>query len=248
MTSDELLPRTAQYHLRESIPPPPPPPPPPPLVVSDGNLGPRAPHRPPSTVGNVQTTMGDYNDNRPPSRRADYPSARVIPAAMLSSRPRPLPRREHEPVHLTSADDQFPLINLGDDSTPPPRTLSPPIPPLFNVSITCDEPSGDEEEESSPATLADRSRRDRMLSSSPSSSEDDVEEGWTTSVPRDGPYTGSRRRRRRATPSKIEWAVDGVNEDAETEMRKKVEVLAPHARFFIEREKSMVSIKFDPPV
>lgn len=26
-----------------------------------------------------------------------------------------------------------------------------------------------------------------------------------------------------------------------------VEVLKPHARFFIEREKSMVSIKFDPP-
>jgi hypothetical protein len=53
-----------------------------------------------------------------------------------------------------------------------------------------------------------------------------------------------RRRRRRREPSRIEVA----NSDALDGNSKAAEVLAPHARFFIRRRKSCVTVRFDPPV
>jgi hypothetical protein len=57
--------------------------------------------------------------------------------------------------------------------------------------------------------------------------------------------------RRRHMPSLIEAAVhpseSGTHSNA-TEAPIRPEVMVPHARFFIERHKSMVSLKFDPPV
>ena len=59
-----------------------------------------------------------------------------------------------------------------------------------------------------------------------------------------------RRSRRRAEPSKIEVVQQPSTADAgEVDANSPTkDVLAPHAKFFIEREKSVVSIKFDPPV
>ena len=231
MTTNDLLTRTVQYHLREPSPASPPGPPP----VDEGNEGnsrrPYSSSR--SGIGIMQS------DRRPPSRRADYSFDRTIP----------------EPISDTSwvrpdgeiVSRPFPSIDPGDDSTPPPRTMSPPIPPLFNVTTTCDAPSGDEEEESHPAILADRSRRDRELSPI-TSNDEDYGDDWAINASRGAGLRRRRRGTRRATPSKLELTVDDGGEDAESEVRKRVDVLAPHARFFIEKDKSMVSVKFDPPV
>ncbi|KLJ07516.1 hypothetical protein EMPG_17032 [Blastomyces silverae] len=60
------------------------------------------------------------------------------------------------------------------------------------------------------------------------------------------------RGRRRLVPSLIEPSSTLRNRDTLTDGSKPTasdpEVMKPHARFFIEKEKSMVSIKFDPPV
>ena len=234
MTANDLLTRTSQYHLRESSP------------------GPLPPARgsPPAHEGNMDESRRSYNprpsagtsqfDRRPPSRRADYPFTRTIPAPISDTS---WVRPDGEIV-----SNPFPLIDLGDDSTPPPRTMSPPIPPLFNVTTTCEVPSGDEEEESHPAILADRSRRDREVS--PISSDDDGDFGdrWVINGSRGVDVRRRRCGNRRETPSKLELTADDDDEDAESGVRKKVDVLAPHARFFIEKDKSMVSVKFDPPV
>ncbi|OJD12590.1 hypothetical protein ACJ73_09324 [Blastomyces percursus] len=68
----------------------------------------------------------------------------------------------------------------------------------------------------------------------------------------DATGTLSGRGRRRLVPSLIEPSSTLRNRDALTNGSKPAasdpEVMKPHARFFIEKEKSMVSIKFDPPV
>ena len=51
-----------------------------------------------------------------------------------------------------------------------------------------------------------------------------------------------RRGKRREEPSRVEIVSDGGNDGG------KEGPLAPHARFFIEREKSLVSVSFEPPV
>jgi hypothetical protein len=53
-------------------------------------------------------------------------------------------------------------------------------------------------------------------------------------------HHGHRRSRRRAKPSKVEV---GISNSAE-----RMQILPPHARFFIQRDSSVVSVKFDPPV
>ena len=72
-----------------------------------------------------------------------------------------------------------------------------------------------------------------------------------------GPWRGSRRRRAapsriNITPAPVSQATDGIengngNEDSDTG-KAAPEVLAPHARFFIRRDKSCVTVRFDPPV
>lgn len=102
------------------------------------------------------------------------------------------------------------------------------------------------------ATLADRLRRDHLPLLPIVDSSDGTEDGdlsrWVT--PRARTATRHRRNRRRAVPSRIEVAAPPATEEAANgaEARPPVEVLAPHARFFIEREKSMISIKFEPLV
>ena len=123
----------------------------------------------------------------------------------------------------------------------------------FNVTTHCDQPSEDEEEESSPQTLADRYERDHfqrehVLPSFSPTSDEDAEEALERAViaRRMGVpghhLPGRRRGRRRDSPSRVEVALDG---DGKVGGRN---ILAPHARFFIDREKSTVTVSFDPHV
>lgn len=224
MTSEDLLERTAHYIFHESSPP-----------------------SRPSTSASVDDFYGitrssviqrlaadgtiiQTNENRPPSRRADYPTSRAIPPPISNSR---VPRAPDG----SSAREQ---ISEGS-ALSSRRTSSPSL--NFIVTTDYDDHSGDEEEESSPAVLADRYSRD-LLPSSYSSSEDDEQDPidrWASNRPRAaGVPPGLRSSPRRATPSRIVYAAP---EDEEVD-----NVLEPHARFFIERRESMVSIRFDPPV
>ena len=58
-------------------------------------------------------------------------------------------------------------------------------------------------------------------------------------------HTYYRRSSRRTEPSKIEIVGPA---DAGGDKRPSKEVLAPHARFFIEKTRSVVSVRFDPAV
>lgn len=71
-------------------------------------------------------------------------------------------------------------------------------------------------------------------------------------------------RNRRDVPSHIQVAAPPINNssplnlavvatghnaaDSTTKSAPTADILAPHARFFIRRDKSAVSVKFDPPV
>ena len=192
------------------------------------------------------------DENRPLSRRRDSGANRAIPPSISNSITRNT-RFNHDIPNNTSSNNNnpFPLIDIGDDSTPPPRTTTAPETTGFNITNTCNDPSSDEEEESSEATLADLFRRDRLPPPYSSSTEEDDEEALERAMRRVGHLRGppsQRRSRRRAKPSRIEvaWPHNATGSEAEKGVVK--DVLAPHARFFIESERSVVSIKFDPPV
>ncbi len=190
--------------------------------------------------GGAQITLTEY---RPTSRRRDSNGNRVVPPPISDLVPRSL-RYNNEVTSIRSSSNPFP-IDLDFQSQPPPPTTTLAQASDFAVSTTCDSPSSDEEEPSSAATLADLYRRDHMpppydISSTDSESEGGLERAMRRA--RDmgiSPSRIHRRHRRRAEPSRIEAT------DAEEEGK---EVLQPHARFFIERERSVVSVKFDPPV
>lgn len=101
----------------------------------------------------------------------------------------------------------------------------------------------------SAATLADRFRRDH-LSSNVDSSSDSTEDGEDlTRIISSGARLIARQRRssRQDAPSRIE-IVEPDKTDQTLYGKPEGSCLFPHARFFIERDKSMTSIKFDPPV
>lgn len=219
MSASDLLPRTARYQLRGSSP----------LRESD----------------DLEPSYSDEaNEGRPLSRRRDSSAQRSVPPPISNSATRSY---QHDNTRGTGiADDPFPLIDLGDDSTPPPQTLVPPEPSDFTVTTSCNDPSSDEEEPSSAATLADRLRRDRLLPPYELSSDEDTEDGLERNIRRaralgfPSSHTYYRRGSRRAEPSKIE-VVDATHVSGEG--RENKELLAPHARFFIERTRRYVVAK-----
>ncbi|CAF9917432.1 MAG: hypothetical protein ALECFALPRED_011149, partial [Alectoria fallacina] len=223
MLASDLLTRTAQYQMRD----------PSPLQESE-DLEP--------------LISDDANERRPLSRRRDSSNQRPVPPPVSNSAARRYRRNNNRSTRTSS--HPFPLIDLGDDSTPPPQTSTPPELSDFTVTTTCNDPSSDEEEPSSAATLADRLRRDRVPPPYELSSDEDTEDGLERVMRRaramgiPPSHTYYRRSSRRAEPSKIE--IVGAA-DVSGEGREK-EVLAPHARFFIERTRSVVSVGFDPPV
>lgn len=119
MTSSDLLPRTAQYQRRD----------PSPLSQDDEEFN---------------SLWDNADENRPLSRRRDSGSHRTIPPAISNSVARSI-RYNNETANTNSNNNPFTLIDLGDDSAPPPRILSPPGNLGFSVETTCTDPSSDEE-------------------------------------------------------------------------------------------------------
>ncbi len=166
--------------------------------------------------------------------------------------------------HAADAAEDCDYLPVNLDSAP--QNASAPTPPPFTVTTECSDESGDEELVSSPATMADRHRRDSFWFS-PSEVEDDDDEGIGLAEP--GPPLmgppGHRPARRRVIPSRIDARPETLSQaqaqdqtqapapSAEEDLKPEddiqdQEIMTPHARFFIKREKSMISIRFDPPV
>ena len=251
MTSEDLLSRTAHYHPHSTSPPPP-------IhstihyrnqiIDNETQLPEEDPDAEPETQLNDHAAYlhnqdilryrqwqatHPYND-RPPSRRTDYPIARPL----FPPYNRPRLRPTHRQLVLESTDTTTPTPNQTDSnhaSTHRRRTF--PLP--FRIETSCDDPSGDEEEVTEEIVMTDRTRRAHMIHlSSSSDDDDDVDRSsWT------------RRRVPRLTkPREIEWREDeAVAARGEGKEGEQV-MLVPHATFFIEREKCAVSVKFDPPV
>lgn len=198
-----------------------------------------------STLNRMRPSLPQsaYVSARPPSRRTGYPAARVVPTSISAAGARRM-QEQYEAWHAT--DD--------DDSTPPPDAVYPPMsitsipvtprarhstPPLFNVTASCNDPSGDEEELTPPEIMHDRQRRRTLVESD----DDDLDEE---------DYTNRPIRRIRAAPRKIEWIDQGSSSYSAGRAGGvpaiPPEILLPHAKFFIEKRKHVVSLKFDPPV
>ena len=237
MDAGGLVRRTSQYHLRSTSLP---------NHATDSEISPPTRSHP---------------DYRPVSRRRDSAS-REVPPPLSDGLPRAAARPTSWGMGRYYADSDITFRDLNHPAlqSPPMNALSAASHPNlarvdqeFNVTTHCDQPSDDEEEESSPQTLADRyqrefSARERRQSSFSPTSDEDADEAINRAVTaRRLGMSPSRIRslgpaRRRHSPSRIEVAQEGDEEsDGST-------VLAPHAKFFIESEKSTVSVSFDPPV
>lgn len=236
MEADGLLARTSKYQLRESN-----------LEETEELRVTMRTSRPPrlSTDDDDEARQqSTYSmEYRPTSRRRDSNGNRIVPPPVSDLLPRSL-RYNNEATSTRNSSILFP-IDLDFQTSPSLPATTPAEPSGFAITTTCDSPSSDEEEPSSAATLADLYRRDHMPPPYGSSSTDSDSEGGLERAMRRArnggisPSRMHRRHRRRAIPSKIEVAsADGKGD----------EVLQPHARFFIERERSVVSVKFDPPV
>ena len=200
------------------------------------------------------------SEHRPLSRRRDSTSRTVPPpiSDSLLHTYQQVIRDLHRPYPLLQ--EAFPLPDdlgrsaaaAGHDANTPNRSTAPYNTPIedqgFNVTTHCDEPTEDEEEESTLETLADRAQREQMPISFPPTSDEDTEDAIERArqarrlglLP--GPSRRGRRARKRGLPSRIEVMPDAEGTGGRDD------VLVPHARFFIEREKSVVSVSFDPPV
>ena len=219
MSDSDLLARTAQYQMRDTSP-----------LEESEDLEP--------------LFSDDANEHRPLSRRRDSSAQRTVPPPISNSAVRRY-RRNNTRSTITT-NHPFPLVDLSDDSTPPPQTSNPLERSDFTVITSCNDPSSDEEEPSSAATLADRLRRDRLLPPYEPASDEDTEDGLERNMQRvramgiPSSHTYHRRGSRRAEPSKIE--IVGAA-DVSEEGRANTEVLPPHARFFIERTRRYVCSK-----
>ncbi|KAI4177809.1 MAG: hypothetical protein LQ343_000273 [Gyalolechia ehrenbergii] len=183
------------------------------------------------------TPQGDHEQVRPPSRRrAEDGAHRFIPP--------PISSNSNDVWHGPASQTRN--SSLQDTASSNTR----PVQSHFNVSIDCDNHSDDDEEESSEATLADRHHRDRIPSSHYSSDEMDDPDfaNYVLSAgTRRLQAPGNRRHRRRTAPRII--GIDELSAAEEGSQAKEGgDVLVPHAAIFIEKEKSMVSVKFEPIV
>lgn len=234
MTSSDLLDRTSQYQMQG--------------------------HSPLQNIDESEPLFSDDpNENRPLSRRRDSSVQRIIPPPIsnLTSRSNNhnMGTTYNADVNGTSASrNSLQHIDRGDDNVSNPRSGIHPAASEFAVTTTCNDPSSDEEETSSAATLADRYRRDRLLPPYELSSEEDTEDGLeramrrarSMGIPSSQNYY--RRSRRKAQPSKIEIMRPAGVASLDSRSGESKRVLAPHASFFIERDRSVISVKFDPPV
>lgn len=235
MSDKDLISRTSAYQLRSRT-----------LedIDSDGEM--------------VSAPSPITSEHRPLSRRRDSTSRTVPPPIsqsliqtyqqVIRDLPRPFSQLENFPL----PDNLGQSAAAADIATTLSRSTAPYNTPIedqgFNVTTHCDEPTEDEEEESTLETLEDRAQREQMPISFPQTSDEDTEDATERArqvrrlglLP--GPSRRGRRARKRGLPSRIEVMPDGEGPGGRDEL------LMPHARFFIEREKSVVSVSFDPPV
>ena len=217
MSSSDLLARTAQYQMRDSSP-----------LRESEDLEP--------------LYFDDVNESRPLSRRRDSSAQRIVPPPISDSAAHSY--RPDNTRSTGSSTHPLPLIEVRDDLTPLSQPSTLPEPSEFTVTTSGNDPSSDEEEPSSPATLADRLRRDSLPSPFELSSDEDTEAGLERVVRRTrvmgipSSHSYYRRCSRRTDPSRIEivGAADVSGDGTENK-----EVLTPHACFFIERTRRCVT-------
>ncbi|KAL8707828.1 MAG: hypothetical protein Q9220_007182 [cf. Caloplaca sp. 1 TL-2023] len=256
MDNEGLVRKASHYNVKET-PSPSPPSSPSSSLQSPDLLNDRYPALEPLRPGQI-------DQHRPPSRRRTQDgSQRVIPPPVSNGADLPPaydePHNQQQPLlrvqrvsgHIMHADEtsdtgQSPNTGYQSAATAPDSTFSSQI----NISIDCEEHSDDEEEESSQATLADRHYRDRITSPYDSSEEigdPDLTHYLQRSGLRRRPAPGTRRHRRRTVPRCIESDAPPAPEDGSSGA-KGTDVLIPHAIIFIEKDKSVVNVKFDPPM
>ena len=216
MSPFDLLTRTAQYQMRD----------PSPLQESE-DLEP--------------LYLDDVNESRPRSRRRGSSAQRTVSPLISNSAAYNYRRNSTRSTECSA--HPFPILEVRDENIPPTQTFALPEPSDFTVTTSCNDPSSDEEEPSSPATLADRLRRDSLPPPYELSSGEDTDIGFEPAMRRasarepPSSRTYHRKSSRRAEPGKIEIVgVADVNGD-EAENKG---VLAPHARFFIEESRRCV--------
>ncbi|KAI9791162.1 MAG: hypothetical protein M1833_001572 [Piccolia ochrophora] len=158
--------------------------------------------------------------------------------------------------HDQDEDDQNEVDETDVNINPTEIDVTAPTPPTFTVTTECT----DDEDDSDQETAAERSQR--LLFPVWDGSDDD--EGEVSSATEEtnwnGPETGDwerrlrseARRRRRDTPSRIEMSMpSNENQRPPTESLSAAtdnEILTPHARFFIKRDRSRCSVVFEPAV
>lgn len=182
----------------------------------------------------------DAHETRPISRRRDLGAQRTVPSPISNAATRRYLLDYTRSTRTTG--DRFPLIDLGNDSTTPFQTSTPLEPSGFRVTILCNDPSSDEEEPASAATLADRLGHDHLPPLYEFSSDEDTEDGLERNMRRvraiglPSTQTYHRASTRKTKPSKIE--IVNITDVSGGDREK--EALAPHARFFIERTRRCV--------
>jgi hypothetical protein len=239
MSPEELLTRTAQYQIRYTS----------------------------------NSRPGDPHDRRPAnSRHRGIPQ--TVSAEPISNHPRSHNLSldsDSEDEYQNLAQDRH-NANLDRHPTPTPDAM------LFRVTTDFDDKSDVDEDErpqsdhfqvplghiSRASWLSPYPQRD-----SDSSESEDDDDGSDENNPGGDPGLESHRAtllhrtprshqdfhriasRRRNMPSLIEATgpeVGNGSQNSALELGARSDVMVPHARFFIERHKSMVNLKFDPPV
>ncbi|KAL9031571.1 MAG: hypothetical protein Q9196_000419 [Gyalolechia fulgens] len=229
MDLEGLILKASRYTIRQSVSPSPSP-------SSSPSSSSQSPDLP-SNRSLGSTTPGDHEQHRPSSRRrAEDGARRFIPP--------PISSNANGVWHGLASQTRSP--SLHDNARSNTRSVQ----SYFNVSVDCDNHSDDDEEESSEATLADRHHRDGISSSHYSSDEmddPDFANYILSTGTRRRQAPGNRRHHRRTAPRMI--GIDEPSAAEESNQGKEgADVLVPHAAIFIEKGKSMVSVKFEPIV
>ncbi|CAI7628676.1 unnamed protein product [Penicillium manginii] len=224
MTSDELLARTARYQIQYSS-------------VH------RRQHRRRMQALPSQEYLNSYRAPLQSLERTVLTGPNALPTN--NETPEPLASTPHSEFRITtdynesSEDSVFHDQDDSNEDVAELERLENEEDPLCSDSDESFSEDGNEEEEEERTGLTDNNRRLRELSRRAGF----MRGGWSGSEPR-----------RQGQPSLIDpippppvGSGSGSGSGAGLGGASGAEVMKPHARFFIEREKSMVSIKFDPP-
>ena len=206
-------------------------------------------------IGNrVPSPSSRRNDSAP--RRASFPPQPLPPPAAAQAPP-------NQATNNCAPADDPPVNNVEIETTPP----------SFNVTIenSDSDASDDDQDTTPPAVMEDRRRREvRWSTDSPSGDEDSEfvdllrPSGSRTSAmayayaAQEGRRAAHRTRYGYDNPALYEMSFErgwpgrrgGILKQPSRVLRhgRKEEMMVPHAKFFIEREKNKVVISFEPAV